>query len=181
LTQDAILVDDMIDTGTTLKLAANVLAEKGAKSIYAIISHGEPVPCTIMLPFCNFLFVGLLSEANLHTIDTLPIIQLVVTNTVPQRKHSEVCKKLVTIDISPTLAESIRRTHNGESISLLFSEWADPNNSVSFEGDHYSDHSGSGSRTPSRSRTMNMTMSAMSPIVSGTGNFSFNTNGTDAP
>ncbi|KAH8828157.1 phosphoribosyltransferase-like protein [Flagelloscypha sp. PMI_526] len=161
--KDAILVDDMIDTGTTLKLAANVLAEKGAKSIYAIISH------------------GLLSEANLHTIDTLPIIQLVVTNTVPQRKHSEVCKKLVTIDISPTLAESIRRTHNGESISLLFSEWADPNNSVSFEGDHYSDHSGSGSRTPSRSRTMNMTMSAMSPIVSGTGNFSFNTNGTDAP
>jgi ribose-phosphate pyrophosphokinase len=35
------------------------------------------------------------------------------------------CKKLVTIDISATIAESIRRTHNGESISLLFGEWAE--------------------------------------------------------
>jgi ribose-phosphate pyrophosphokinase len=35
------------------------------------------------------------------------------------------CKKLDTIDVSPTIAESIRRTHNGESISLLFGEWAE--------------------------------------------------------
>jgi ribose-phosphate pyrophosphokinase len=42
--KDAILVDDMIDTGTTLGLAANVLAEKGARSIYAVISHGKNPP-----------------------------------------------------------------------------------------------------------------------------------------
>jgi ribose-phosphate pyrophosphokinase len=36
----AILVDDMIDTGKTLALAVNTLKEKGAKAIYAIISHG---------------------------------------------------------------------------------------------------------------------------------------------
>ena len=46
-----------------------------------------------------------------------------VTNTIPQDKHCDVCSKLTVIDISPTLAESIRRTHNGESISLLFGEW----------------------------------------------------------
>jgi ribose-phosphate pyrophosphokinase len=48
-----------------------------------------------------------------------------VTNSIPQNKHESLCKKLVTIDVSPMIAESIRRTHNGESISFLFGEWAD--------------------------------------------------------
>jgi ribose-phosphate pyrophosphokinase len=48
-----------------------------------------------------------------------------VTNTVPQQEHQNSCAKLVTIDISATIAESIRRTHNGESISLLFGDWVE--------------------------------------------------------
>lgn len=101
----AILVDDMIDTGKTLILAAKTLHEKGAQSVHALISH------------------GLLSETKLSVIDELPIVELVVTNTVPQTQHQASCSKLVTLDISPMIAESIRRTHNGESISLLFGEW----------------------------------------------------------
>jgi len=103
----AILVDDMIDSGKTLSLAARTLHEKGAKSVHALISH------------------GLLSEANLSLVEQLPLQELVVTNTIPQTQHENACSKLVTVDISPTIAESIRRTHNGESISLLFGEWAD--------------------------------------------------------
>ncbi|KAJ6589973.1 phosphoribosyltransferase-like protein [Mycena vulgaris] len=103
----AILVDDMIDTGHTVTLAAKTLHEKGAKAVHVLISH------------------GLLSETNLSLIDQLPIVELVVTNTIPQTKHQEICSKLVTIDVSPTIAESIRRTHNGESISLLFTERAE--------------------------------------------------------
>ncbi|KIY48220.1 phosphoribosyl pyrophosphokinase [Fistulina hepatica ATCC 64428] len=106
----AILVDDMIDTGVTLSLACKTLAEKGAQSVHALVSH------------------GLLSATNLALIDELPLCQLVVTNTVPQTQHQNACSKLVTIDISPTIAESIRRTHNGESISLLFGEWGEPGN-----------------------------------------------------
>ncbi|KAF9533668.1 phosphoribosyl pyrophosphokinase [Crepidotus variabilis] len=102
-----ILVDDMIDTGSTLTLAARTLREKGAKAIYALISH------------------GLLSEANMSLIQELPIERLVVTNTIPQSQRQTICSKLLTIDISPMIAESIRRTHNGESISLLFGEWAE--------------------------------------------------------
>jgi len=102
-----ILVDDMIDTGNTLTLAVKTLHEKGAKSIHALISH------------------GLLSETNMSLIEELPIDRLVVTNTIPQKQHQNMCKKLVTIDVSATIAESIRRTHNGESISLLFGEWAE--------------------------------------------------------
>jgi hypothetical protein len=54
-----------------------------------------------------------------------PLEQPQVTNTVPQQDHQKSCTKLVTIDISSTISESIRRTHNGESISLLFGDWVD--------------------------------------------------------
>ncbi|CCM05766.1 uncharacterized protein FIBRA_07999 [Fibroporia radiculosa] len=103
----AILIDDMIDTGATLALAAPLLKEKGASKVYALISH------------------GLLSETNMSMIQELPIERLVVTNTIPQQQHTDGCSKLITMDVSPTIAESIRRTHNGESISLLFGDWAE--------------------------------------------------------
>ncbi|KAI0314503.1 phosphoribosyl pyrophosphokinase [Amylostereum chailletii] len=103
----AILVDDMIDTGNTLSMAARSLKDNGASAVHALVSH------------------GLFSEASMGGIDSLPIDTLVVTNTIPQRQHQNDCSKLVTLDISSTIAESIRRTHNGESISLLFGEWAD--------------------------------------------------------
>ncbi|KAH9948135.1 phosphoribosyl pyrophosphokinase [Amylocystis lapponica] len=103
----AILVDDMIDTGHTLALAAHSLKERGATTVFALVSH------------------GLLSETKMSMIQDLPIEQLVVTNTIPQQQHADSCSKLVTIDVSPTIAESIRRTHNGESISLLFGDWAE--------------------------------------------------------
>ncbi|EIM82397.1 phosphoribosyl pyrophosphokinase [Stereum hirsutum FP-91666 SS1] len=102
----AIVVDDMIDTGSTLTLAAKSLRDNGASRVHAIISH------------------GLFSETRMQTIDSLPIDTLIVTNTIPQHEHQDLCAKLVTLDISPTIAESIRRTHNGESISLLFGDWA---------------------------------------------------------
>jgi ribose-phosphate pyrophosphokinase len=44
-----------------------------------------------------------------------------VTNTCPHDAAKAACDKIKTIDISPMLAEAIRRTHNGESISYLFS------------------------------------------------------------
>jgi hypothetical protein len=43
-----------------------------------------------------------------------------VTNTVPHEEKKLICPKIETIDIAPILAEAIRRTHNGESVSFLF-------------------------------------------------------------
>ena len=158
----AILVDDMIDTGTTLALAARTLADNGAAKTYAIVSHGAPFSPLVSVALPNLVFLpGLLSETNMKMIESLPIEQLVVrnfswlrtpsrppstarvepgttvpyllshthalqvTNTVPQKSHEAACSKLVTVDVSPTIAESIRRTHNGESISFLFGDWAE--------------------------------------------------------
>ncbi|PLW12951.1 hypothetical protein PCANC_07826 [Puccinia coronata f. sp. avenae] len=102
--KNAILLDDMIDTGETLTLAAKELDQAGAKAVYAIVSH------------------GLLSGDAVSKLAALPVLKLVVTTTIDQRSHIlESDGKLETMDISPVLAESIRRTHNGESISMLFS------------------------------------------------------------
>ncbi|GJN91665.1 hypothetical protein Rhopal_004688-T1 [Rhodotorula paludigena] len=99
----AILIDDMADTGGTIKLATETLAEKGAKEVYALVSH------------------GLLSGNAMSELAKMPLVKVVVSNTISQAEHvKQADGKLEVMDISPVLAESIRRTHNGESISLLF-------------------------------------------------------------
>ncbi|KAL1923103.1 uncharacterized protein VTP21DRAFT_9479 [Calcarisporiella thermophila] len=99
----AILVDDMADTCGTLGLAAKTLVDNGAVRVYALVTH------------------GVLSGKALDVIEKSVLDRVVVTNTIPHRDKKELCPKIHTIDISTTLAEAIRRTHNGESVSYLFS------------------------------------------------------------
>jgi len=99
----AILVDDMADTCGTLVKAAQTVKEHGAIKIIAIVTH------------------AILSGAACKIVEKSELTMLVVTNTVPHEGKKVRCKKLRTIDISPTLAEACRRTHNGESVSFLFS------------------------------------------------------------
>ncbi|WWC66618.1 uncharacterized protein I206_100521 [Kwoniella pini CBS 10737] len=99
----AILIDDMIDTGHTVRLAAQVLHENGAKEVYALISH------------------GFLSDTTMENLRDLPVKKLIVTNSIDQTDRINATNhKIDIIDIAPVIAESIRRTHNGESISALF-------------------------------------------------------------
>lgn len=48
------------------------------------------------------------------------IDEVVVTNTVPHEVQKMQCHKIRTVDISPLLAEAIRRIYNDESMSYLF-------------------------------------------------------------
>ncbi|KAJ1504491.1 hypothetical protein HMI54_013958 [Coelomomyces lativittatus] len=98
----AILVDDMADTCGTLGLAAETLVNHGASSVYAIVIH------------------GILSGKAISVINSSPLTKVVVSNTIPHEHKKLLCPKLDTIDISATLSEAIRRTHNGESVSYLF-------------------------------------------------------------
>jgi len=96
----AILIDDMADTCGTLAKAAEVLRQNGATEIYAIVVH------------------GILSGNAIDVINKSELKRLVVTNTVPHAEKKARCPKIETIDIGPTLAEAIRRTHNGERYIL---------------------------------------------------------------
>lgn len=100
----AILVDDIADTCGTLCLAAEKLAEAGASEVHAYITH------------------AVLSGNAVDKLNKCSSIKrLVVTNSVPHEDKKAVCPKIETIDIAPILAEAVRRTHNGESVSYLFS------------------------------------------------------------
>ena len=46
---------------------------------------------------------------------------VIVTNTLPQDHNMELSPKVQLIDVSMIFGEAIRRTHNGESVSYLFS------------------------------------------------------------
>lgn len=99
----AIIVDDMADTCGTLCLAAETLKEHGAETIYAMVIH------------------PILSGDAVIRIRNSPIHRLIVTNTVPSHPSVALCDRIVILDVSATLAEAVRRTHNGESLSYLFS------------------------------------------------------------
>lgn len=121
----AILVDDMIDTGHTVSLASNMLKGAGAEKIYVIASHGA---LNFMFPpFCwvylTCMFIGLFAETNIPYLTSLPIERLIVTNSIPQSSNRAASNnRLEILDVSATISESIRRSHNGESFSILFGE-----------------------------------------------------------
>ncbi|CBQ71358.1 related to ribose-phosphate diphosphokinase catalytic chain I [Sporisorium reilianum SRZ2] len=100
----AILVDDMADTCGTLDLAASQLIEYGAERVLAIVTH------------------GILSGPALDRISKSRLEKLIVTNTLPQAHNRGKCSKIEEIDISHVLAETIRRSHYGESVSVLFNQ-----------------------------------------------------------
>jgi len=74
--QVAILVDDMIDTGKTLALAARSLKDNGAVRTYALVSHGTSA--YLPLFFSGSQSAGLFSEASMNVIESLPLETLVV-------------------------------------------------------------------------------------------------------
>ncbi|KAI0936375.1 hypothetical protein AcV5_004531 [Taiwanofungus camphoratus] len=100
----AVLVDDMADTCGTLCLAAQHLSEAGATKVYGLVTH------------------GILSGNALKTIEESALEKLIVTNTLPQQENQAKCSKIEVIDVGNVLAEVIRRSHYGESVSKLFDE-----------------------------------------------------------
>lgn len=95
----AIIIDDMIDNVELLLKASQLLEERGAYKIYALATHGQ------------------FTQSDVAKLESSFLEEVVVTNTIPQRIESD---KIKAIDISQLIAESIRRIHNGESMSYLF-------------------------------------------------------------
>lgn len=97
--KDVILVDDLVDTAGTICKAAQLLKEKGARSVRAVCTH--PV----------------LSGAAYETIESSMLEEIAVTDTIPLKKS---ISKIKTLSMSDLFAKAIRKIHDHESISSLF-------------------------------------------------------------
>ena len=97
--KDVIIVDDLIDTGGTIAMASNVIMDKGAKSVRAIITH--PV----------------LSGNAEENLENSSLIELVVTDSIPLNIRD---KKIKVLSIAGLFAKAIRKIHENESTSSLF-------------------------------------------------------------
>ena len=98
----AVIVDDIVDTAGTLCKAAEALKEQGAHRVVAYCTH--PV----------------LSGPAVRRVGESALDQLVVTDTIPLTEAALVTPKIVQLSLDETLAESIRRVSNEESISAMF-------------------------------------------------------------
>jgi len=95
----AVVVDDLISTGTTLVGVAHALLDQGARSVDVMATH------------------GVLVEGAIERLSAAPIDQIVVTDSIPNPNHHD---KLVRLSVAPLLAEGIRRVHEDRSVSELF-------------------------------------------------------------
>jgi len=99
--KNVLLVDDMIDAGGTIVHAADYLKEKGAKRIFACVTH------------------GLFSGEALSRISKSAIEKVIVTDSVKHRVEVVKNPKIEIVSVAPLLAEAIKRIETGDSISSL--------------------------------------------------------------
>ena len=97
----AIVVDDLISTGGTITQAIASCAADGARSVYAVATHG--------------LFVGAAEER----IAAAPLDALFVTNTVSPRLTGAAAEKLQLCNAAPRFAAAIQAIHTETSVSAL--------------------------------------------------------------
>jgi ribose-phosphate pyrophosphokinase len=97
----ALIVDDFTISAGTLADAGEKLIERGAKAVYAAVSH------------------GVFSEGSMERLDRSPIQRLVVTDSI-ETQPVVLSQKVEVVSVAPLFGEAIRRIHNRESISVLF-------------------------------------------------------------
>jgi ribose-phosphate pyrophosphokinase len=100
--RNVLMCDDMITTAGTVCSAAQLVKERGAKSICVGATHGVFAPGA----------VAKLSKA--------PIDEIVVTDTIPLSAEAGTLKKIKVLSVSAMTGEAIKRIHRNESVSSLF-------------------------------------------------------------
>ena len=97
--KNVVLVDDMVDTAGTLTKAADLMMERGAKSVRAICTH------------------PILSGSAYDRLEASKLEELIVTDSIPLKQKS---KKLKVISCSNLFAEVMYNVHHNQSISNKF-------------------------------------------------------------
>ena len=97
--KNVIIVDDMVDTAGTLTKAADLMVERGAKSVRAICTH------------------ALLSGNAFERIEKSKLSELIVTDTIPEKKKSNKIKVLTCANL---FADVMHSVNNNQSINPYF-------------------------------------------------------------
>jgi len=95
-----LMVDDLTETAGTLTTAAKLLRRKGAKKIYACVSH------------------ALLNDLGIERLQKSNIDELITTDSVLRPEISGI--KITTLSVAGLLGEAIKRIHSNSSVTSLF-------------------------------------------------------------
>ena len=96
-----IVADDMIDTAGSITEGAKALMNAGAKKVYVAATH------------------GIFSGPAYERIESAPIAEVIVTNTLPVPDDRR-AGKLHVLSVAPLFAHAIQNVYNDESVSELF-------------------------------------------------------------
>ncbi|MBM4273604.1 MAG: ribose-phosphate pyrophosphokinase [Deltaproteobacteria bacterium] len=102
LGKEVVILDDIIDTGGTLREAAGAIVQRGARNVYACCTH------------------AVLSGPAVQNLMDSPLTSLVVTDTIPLGEKAGNCPKIVVLSVAHLFARAIENIHKEDSISSLF-------------------------------------------------------------
>lgn len=97
--KNVVLVDDMVDTAGTLTKAADLMIERGAKSVRAITTH------------------GILSGSAYERIENSALEELIITDSIYKEHQSD---KINVLSCANLFADVMQRVHSNTSISSKF-------------------------------------------------------------
>ena len=97
--KNVVIVDDMVDTAGTLTKAADLMVERGAKSVRAICTH------------------GILSGNAYENIEKSKLKELIVTDSIPQEKKSG---KVKVLSCAKLFADIMHNVNSNKSINSFF-------------------------------------------------------------
>ena len=97
----ALIVDDFTVSGGTLVEVARALVDRGARHVFAAITH------------------GVFTDEAMRRVDASPIEKLLVTDSI-ETQPVTLSPKVQVVSVAALFGEAIRRIHNRESISVLF-------------------------------------------------------------
>lgn len=110
------LVDDFTISGNTLCKASYGLMDKGAKAVYAFLSH------------------AIVKEDAVKRIESSPISMLVTTDTVDNSDVLKDSKKIKVVSAAPLFAEAVRTIHERQPMAYMFGHLPPRLMEMSFEG-----------------------------------------------
>jgi ribose-phosphate pyrophosphokinase len=96
-----VIVDDMIDTASTLCAAAEILTKRGATGVWAMATH------------------GVLSEPATDRLKNSPIERVVITNTLPLPPEKQI-DKIEVLSVAKIIADAVDAVFEDTSVSEIF-------------------------------------------------------------